>query len=791
MSSLQDNHLNILIIEDDVVDRKLLERFLSRSSLSASKVSSASLLKEALAMVQSESFDIVLSDLGLPDCMGTEAIDQLHRVAPFMPVIVMSGQDDEAIAVQAVQQGAQDYLIKGEVDSQILVRAIRYAVERKKAERKLQEAEQNYRVIFENSAVAIMMVNEQGQLISWNQFTADLLGMQEEDLNLRPIEEFYPKEEWEKICRKNIRLKGMQHHLETRMIKKSGDIIDVDISLTVLKDQEGRVTGSIGVIQDITERKKAEDQLEHSYTLLNATLESTADGLLAIDNHGKLICDNQKFSDMWGFSKTSLSTMSCHDVVTSMAEQLVDSKAFLADLEGEITSDVASVMEKKSLLTLQDGRVIEQYSKPQVVSKHVTARVFSFRDVTERKRVNEILHRKQKNLEAIFDAAPIAMLLVDSNLKVCRANDAVRHMADRDYPDIIGYHPGIALGCVNACESPKNTAGRCGDSKACANCPLSITIKNSLDQEKAIHGVEINPHLCVDGVEKHPWLSISTESLSIDSGRFVVVAVNDITHRVHAERELRETMEIKSQFISTVSHELRTPLASMKESVLIVLDGVAGEINQDQAHFLDVARRNIDRLWRLINDVLDFQKLGSGKMTFKLNEGDLVRTVEDACATMFQMAKKARVHLTLDLQQDAPLAVYDSDRLIQVLTNLISNAIKFTPEDGHVNVSAKCVGQEFALTIRDTGLGIPKEDLAKVFERFYRVSRPGKEITGTGLGLAIVRRIIDAHNGRIDVQSTVGEGTTFVITLPVKIEQDTHSLSEIEDQALEKAIGAS
>ncbi|NQV31505.1 MAG: response regulator, partial [Phycisphaeraceae bacterium] len=121
MSNPQDNHLNILIIEDDVVDRKLLERFLTRSSLSASTVKSAGLLKEALAMVQSESFDIVLSDLGLPDCMGTEAIDQVHRVAPFMPVIVMRGQDDEAIAVQAVQQGAQDYLIKGQVDSQVLV----------------------------------------------------------------------------------------------------------------------------------------------------------------------------------------------------------------------------------------------------------------------------------------------------------------------------------------------------------------------------------------------------------------------------------------------------------------------------------------------------------------------------------------------------------------------------------------------------------------------------------------------------------------------------------------------
>jgi two-component system sensor histidine kinase/response regulator len=788
LSALQDNKLNILIIEDDVVDRKLLERFLMRSSLSASKVASAGLLTEALDMVQSEDFDIVLSDLGLPDSTGTTAIDQLHRVAPLVPVIVMSGQDDEAVAVQAVQQGAQDYLIKGQVDSQILVRAIRYAVERKKAERKLQEAEQNYRTIFDNSAVAIMMVNEAGQLISWNQFTANLLEMTEEDLYLRPIEAFYPKEEWVKICDQNIRLKGMQHHLETRMIKKTGGIIDVDISLTVLKDHAGSVTGSIGVIRDITERKEAEGQLERSYALLNATLESTADGLLAVDNEGHLASHNEKFSDMWGLSKISLTEMSYHDVVAAMGEQLIEGDAFLAELENAIKVDDTGMLEKNGVLNFKDGRIIEYYSKPQAVSKHVTARVFSFRDVTERKRVHEILERKQKNLEAIFDAAPIGMLLVDSDLKVRRANDAVRAMVHREYADIIGYHPGHALGCVNSCESPQNKMKRCGDSKACLNCPLFDTISKSLNHGQAIHGVEINPHLRIDGKELHPWLSISTESVTIDGERFSVVAANDITERVRAERELRETMEIKSQFISTVSHELRTPLASMKESVLIVLDGVAGPINQDQTHFLDVARRNIDRLWRLINDVLDFQKLGAGRMTFQMNEGDLIRTVEEAYSTMVQMANKGHVNLALDIQRDTPLAVYDSDRMIQVLTNLMSNAIKFTPENGHVSVGAQCVGQEFVLTIKDTGLGIPKEDLSKVFERFYRVNRPGKEITGTGLGLAIVRRIIDAHCGRIDVQSTVGEGTTFVIYLPVTTQKGTCVLGDIEDRTVESTI---
>ncbi len=917
MNEHHDNDLKILIVEDDIVDKKLLERLLKHSSLLVSEVRSAGSLGEAISLVQSEAFDIILSDLGLPDSVGTNAIDKLNQAAPHIPIVVMSGRDDEATAIHAVQLGAQDYLIKGQVDSQILVRVIRYAVERKKAEQKLQLAEQNYRLIFENSAVAIMMVNQGGQLVSWNQFTADLLEMTEQELYLCPVDSFYPKEEWQKICDENIREKGMQHHLETRMVKKSGIIIDVDISISVLKDPKGHVTGSIGVIRDVTERKEAEARLDQSYALLNATLESTADGLLAVDNEGNITHHNQTFSSMWGFSEAYFETINFDRLLRAMGDQLKDAPVFLAGLTSESLGESSSLSDKNAVLVCKDGRVIEHFSKPQYVAGQIAGRVLSFRDaterykaekalfkseerfrqvvenaqewiwevdanglftyvspvveknigfkpndllgqkyffdlfdpeeretlkeqafevfarkdrfrefetkirdidgntawllksgvplldehgelvgyrgvdidITERKRVQEILHRKQKNLEAIFDAAPIGMLLIDSEMKVRRANDAVRRMTFKDYPDILDHYPGRVLGCANSCKAPKNTRLRCGDGRACLDCKLFSTIKGSLDEEKAIHGVEINPRIRINKKDIHPWLSISTEALLIDGETCVVVAIDDITARVRAEKELRETIEIKSQFISTVSHELRTPLAAMKEAVLIVSDGVAGPLNNDQGHFLGVAKRNIDRLWRLINEVLDFQKLGTGKMKFRMNEGDLVHTVEEAYNTMIHMANKGKINLALDIQPGVPMAVYDSDRMMQVLTNLISNAIKFTPENGCVTVGVRCVGEKFVLSVRDSGMGIPKNDLSRIFDRFYQVNRSGaKEIKGTGLGLAIVHRIVEAHGGHVHVQSEMGKGTTFTIHMPVKMQQGTHTLTDVEDEAVENAI---
>jgi two-component system sensor histidine kinase VicK len=142
----------------------------------------------------------------------------------------------------------------------------------------------------------------------------------------------------------------------------------------------------------------------------------------------------------------------------------------------------------------------------------------------------------------------------------------------------------------------------------------------------------------------------------------------------------------------------------------------------------------------------------------------------------------------MDAPQSLGSASYDSDRLIQVLTNLVSNAIKFTPEGGSINVSARRQGESLAFCVRDTGLGIPKDDLPKIFNRFYRVHRPGQEIKGTGLGLAIVHKIVAAHGGRIDVQSEVDHGTTFTVQLPLDAARSDDAGSRQADEQLEVAL---
>ena len=243
----------------------------------------------------------------------------------------------------------------------------------------------------------------------------------------------------------------------------------------------------------------------------------------------------------------------------------------------------------------------------------------------ERKRTHKILDQKQRNLEAIFDAVPVGMLLVDENMIVKRVNDAIRQMVRAEYSQIINQRVGGALSCINSTYNEKG----CGYSPACGKCPFRKTIKGVLDSQQAVHGVEFQPTLKADNKEVMPWLCLSAEPVVIDGHKHVVIAVDDITDRKLAEEKLKEAMELKSQFVSTVSHELRTPLANMKEAIGIVLDGEAGEINDEQRNFLDIAKRNVDRLAMLINDVLDFQKLEAGKMRLNIQDNDINEIVKD------------------------------------------------------------------------------------------------------------------------------------------------------------------
>jgi signal transduction histidine kinase len=398
--------------------------------------------------------------------------------------------------------------------------------------------------------------------------------------------------------------------------------------------------------------------------------------------------------------------------------------------------------------------------------------------------LDQILERKKKHLETIFDAIPVGMLLLDKDANVTRVNEAIRQMLGKKYQDINNKPFGEAIGCVNC----NLEAQPCGQKSYCKDCQFREIIENTLRTGQSTKEVELQPTLIIDDNRVNPWFSVSCKLAEINNEKHVVMALNDITERKIAEEELKETMEMKARFISTVSHELRSPLACIKEGVTIVLDGVAGKVNKKQKHFLNIATRNIERLSLLINDVLDFQKLEAGQAELDFQPHDLNKVVHEVYETMVLTSKKKNIHVSCQTDDCLPNVEFDRNNIIQVLTNLMSNAIKFTPDKGSIEISFHQRQEEVVISVRDTGIGIPEEQLSKIFDRFFRVHRPGKQIQGTGLGLAIVNKIVRLHDGRIEVESKENEGTTFFVTLPLKHNVSRENLSTEEDTVLEKTL---
>jgi len=227
---------------------------------------------------------------------------------------------------------------------------------------------------------------------------------------------------------------------------------------------------------------------------------------------------------------------------------------------------------------------------------------------------------------------------------------------------------------------------------------------------------------------------------------------------------LSSLYEKQKEFSTVVSHELRTPLASIKTAIDIVISETSGTLNEEQNKFLNKAKMNVDRLRRLIDDVLDISKLESGKMDIHLQPNSIKKVIDEVVEVNHPGAQSAGLYLKSEIDPALPAINFDVDRISQVLNNLVTNAIKFTKEGG-ILITAKREGDKLVVCTRDTGAGIGPDDIPKLFKKFQQLDTKSKD--GTGLGLAICKEIINQHKGKIWVESEINKGSCFCFSLKI------------------------
>ena len=395
----------------------------------------------------------------------------------------------------------------------------------------------------------------------------------------------------------------------------------------------------------------------------------------------------------------------------------------------------------------------QRFSEEDVTLLTVLAR--SAASVISSARLYIAVADEKRELERTLQGMLSGVLVVDRESRVRLMNSAARHIFGLPASD----GTGKPLGQVVHNEEIQELVAACLQGNSEASSELSIYMP-----EERIYQVQT--------------ALLRGEDNDVSG---VVATFNDIT-------DLRSVERMKSEFVSTVSHELRTPLTSIKGFIRTLLDDTEGYYDRDmQMEFYRIIDTECDRLVRLISDLLNLSRIESGRsLDLVLAEVDLSEVIDRVVEA--QRAYTNNHEFDVIVPDDLPRITADRDKVDQVLTNLVSNAIKYSPEGGKITIHAKNLGDRVSVSVSDQGIGIPDDQIGKLFTRFHRVdSRDTRKQYGTGIGLYLVKHLVEAHHGEVGVQSRLGEGSTFTFVLPVRLvlDEDTGQPKEPEAETHE------
>lgn len=368
----------------------------------------------------------------------------------------------------------------------------------------------------------------------------------------------------------------------------------------------------------------------------------------------------------------------------------------------------------------------------------------------ERKQAEEKIKRAAHEWRTTFDSISEMVSIHDKNFKLVRVNRALANTFKTEPKELIG------KSCYELYHGTK---------EPCQNCPHSQTLKT----KKPATVEFLEPHLGIH-------VSVSTSPLLDEKGEITgsVHITKNITERklaeeqlIKANKKLEEYNKLKDEFVSTASHELRTPLSIIMGAIKLVLDEIPGKIVPEQKEILSEAMENVQRLTNTVSSLLNISRIESGKMDWKAVSVNICGLISDTVSNCKALAREKGISLDYEADQRSIDILVDPDKTKQVLINLISNSLKFTPKGGWVKVSCTEQDGETLVSVEDCGVGIAQEDMPKLFDKFTQFGRkagPGEK--GTGLGLAISKKIVELAKGRIWAESKPGKGSTFTFTLP-------------------------
>lgn len=594
------------------------------------------------------------------------------------------------------------------------------------------------RAITSTIGTGLCMVNRQGHVTFLNPAASAMLGWSEAEIVGKELYETIHyqhvdgspayREKWPVL---KVLHSGAPARVEEDVFtRKDGTTFPVAYKIEPVLENES-VTGAICSFADITERQ----QSERTRSFLASIVESSEVAILGKTLEGIITSWNRGSEKLYGYSSEEV--LGKPVSILMPAENLAEEPRFLESiLRGEAVTQFETARIKKDGTRIQVELNISPVKKRdgEIVGASTIAR-----DITAEKQTEEALYQSEQFFRSSFKDAALGMTISKTNGEPLQVNRALCELS--------GY----------------------SEEELLRKSFSEITHPDDLDIERSYVDQLFAGEASAYQLEKRYlhkqdewiWVLLNVSLVKDAHGmpQYFLTQIQDISARKDLE-------DMKDRFVSSVSHELRTPLTSIEGYLDALLEEEAGPLDEEQREFAEIAYRNAERLKALVGDLLLLSKIESGNLVMRFEAVDVNSLVRDVERELRTVAENKGLLLSLKVEPSLSVEA-DLLRVTQVLSNLVSNAIKFTPSGGSVEIRACRAGDKVIVEVADQGVGIPATEIPQLTERFFRASTAGA-IQGTGLGLAITKEIVQKHRGTLDIESEEGVGSTFRVALPTQ-----------------------
>lgn len=799
----------LMVVDDDPLVLAAVQSLLEPWGLQVTTLDDPRQLWQTL---ETATPSLLILDIEMPHENGITLCQQVrdHDQWGGLPIMILTAHTDAETVNQVFAAGADDFVTKPIVGPELVSRIL-HRLERMRLWRRfskpqasptqdaLAQNEAHFRRLVDGvNDYAIYMLDPQGMVVSWNRGAEQIKGYTSEEVVGQPFATFYPPEEQAHQPTADLAIAQQEGRCERIgwRLRKDGSCFWGDVVITALRDPDQTLRGYAVITRDITDRKQLDDALKKSRGQLEVRVAERTAELVGVNERLRQELEERKrtqdalrisqarFAGILDIADDAIISVDVYQIITlfnqgaekifgySAQEVMGQSLGILLPSRysnahrghvrqfGQSEGNARRMGDRREIYgRRKDGT---EFPAEASISKLEIGDEVLFtvilRDISLRKASEERLSALSHQNALILNAMGEGICGVDLQGRITFMNPAAVNLLGYSLEELIGQSIQVIL-------APPSDAPVCNLEAAAI---IDSALHNGTVQQgqRATFWCKNHTSLPVEYMSTPIHEEVEGQTELVGS----VITFKDITERQVVER-------MKDEFVSVVSHELRTPLTSIHGALGMLASGMLDSDPTTSKRLLEIAVNNTERLVRLINDILDVERIESGKVKMHLQPCNAAELVDRAVDVMQPMAEKADI--ALEVETEAIALQADPDRILQTLTNLLSNAIKFSGAGSTIRLTSRSVQSsdgaperaEFAVS--DRGRGIPSDKLETIFERFQQVdASDSRNQDGTGLGLAICRNIVQQHHGEISVESTLGEGSTFTFWLPLQPEPE-------------------